>query len=311
MITNHTIITYFGALLCMLTIFICSCKHDQIPLWPNDTANQQKSAIRKTFSIKEDKIITEVNAPTITTYFPRKTHQSGTSILICPGGGYKVLMHQREGTAVAKYLNSKGITAFVLSYRLPKPKTDSTSSQFPLLDAQRAIRLIRSQASQLNINPNRIGIMGFSAGGHLASTLGTQYKFEGNYKKDAIDKLSARPDFIVLAYPVITMKDDYTAKDGKLNLLGNNPHIDLINQFSNELHVSDNTPPTFLVHAENDPLVPIENSIRFYDSLKAHHIYCNMVSFSKGAHGFGLGLYDDQLKTWPEEFLSWLNSIEQ
>ena len=205
----------------------------------------------------------DVTTPTITIYFPPKNLANRTSILICPDGGYVTLAIPSEGTEVAKWLNTLGITAMVLKYRLPNDAIMKNKSIGPLEDAQEAMRIIRRHSKEWKINPYKIGVMGFSAGGHVVSTLCTHYSM--NIHKS--DTTSAKPDFSVLVYHVISMKKEITHMGSKKSLLGKNPVSTFVNQFSNELHVDKNTPPAFLVQAENDKSVPLQNSIDYFLAL--------------------------------------------
>jgi acetyl esterase/lipase len=239
----------------------------------------------------------------------QKKNSTGKAMVICPGGGYAGLAYDWEGTAIAKWLNSKGINAFVLKYRLPKSNSIFLEPKVPLQDAQRAIRLIRHHSEKWNVLKNQIGIMGFSAGGHLASTLGSHYNDGENSLTSTIDSLSARPDFMVLIYPLITMQASYTHIGSRNNLLGENPKQELIDFYSNELHVNKNTPPTFIVHATDDKIVSEMNSILFYRALKKEEIYSEMHIYPKGGHGFALAIGKGHLQTWTDRFSEWIESL--
>jgi acetyl esterase/lipase len=239
--------------------------------------------------------------PTLTAFPAPQQIATGAAVVICPGGGYTHLADIKEGTDVAKWLNSLGITAFVLKYRLGMRYHQPNQ----LLDAARAVRTVRARAAQWNIDPQRIGILGFSAGGHLASTLGTHFDFGKPDAKDNIDRVSSRPDLMILIYPVITM-GELTHKGSKLNLLGDDPSPDLIKLYSNELQVTKETPPTFLVHSVADPVVPIENSIMFADALRRAGVPFEMHLYERGPHGFGLAPNDRVLATWTERCADWL-----
>ena len=224
---------------------------------------------------------------------------NGTAIVICPGGGYGGLVTGPEGHGIAAWLNSHGITGIVLEYRLPAGR-----SFVPLLDAQRAIRLVRSDAKKWNINPTRIGIMGFSAGGHLASTAATHFDEGEPAASNPLDRVSCRPDFAILIYPVITMSET-THSGTKGNLLGKNPTPDLIKLFSNELQVTDKTPPVFLAHAKDDTAVVIQNSIDFYNALKKHERPGKLLELPSGGHGLN-GYKGPMWDAWQEQSLTWL-----
>jgi acetyl esterase/lipase len=238
--------------------------------------------------------------PTLTPYLPPKGKANGAAIIVCPGGGYSHLA-QHEGRPVAEWLNSIGITAFVLKYR-HGPRYQHPA---PLRDAQRAIRMLRASAAAWQIDPKRIGILGFSAGGHLASTVGTHFGLGQRDDADPIERVSSRPDVMILIYPVITM-GTLTHRESKLQLLGPNPASDLVALLSNEEQVTKDAPPTFLVHSANDSEVPVENSLRFADALRKAGIPFELHIYERGRHGFGLGGNDPILSTWPRRCADWL-----
>ena len=239
--------------------------------------------------------------PVITPFFAPKDKATGASIIVCPGGGYSHLSEIKEGSDVAKWLNSLGITAFVLKYRLGM----RYHAPSPLLDASRALRMVRSRAKEWNLDLHRIGILGFSAGGHLASTLATHFDAGKSDANDAIDRESSRPDLIVLIYPVITM-GEFTHSGSKKNLLGENPTAEAVKLYSNQLHVTKDTPPTFIVHAVADPGVPVENSLLFADALRKAHVPFELHLYEQGPHGFGLAPNNPVLATWTELCANWL-----
>lgn len=243
-----------------------------------------------------------VTIPTLTAFFPNVTKPNQTAVIILPGGGYQHLAIDKEGTKVAQWFNSLGIPAFVLKYRLPNDLIMKNKNVGPLQDAQEAIRYVRQNAAKWNIDPNKIGILGFSAGGHLAATLSTHY--EDNVYESAY-KVSARPDFSLLIYPVISMQNDITHKGSQINLLGNNPSQDLIDSFSNEKKVTTKTPPAFLIHATDDTVVLPENSIDYYLALKKNGVTAELHLYEKGGHGFGLGV-NDTSKYWTRDCEEWL-----
>ena len=258
-----------------------------IPLWENGAPNAMgKDA---------------VDIPTITPFPASKETATGAAIIIFPGGGYSHLSEVKEGSDVAKWLNTLGISAFVVKYRLGM----KYHAPNQLLDAARAIRTVRSRAADWNIDASRIGILGFSAGGHLASTLGTHFDAGKADAKDAIERVSSRPDLMVLVYPVITMLEK-THGGSKLNLLGEDPSADLVKLYSNELQVTAATPPTFLVHSAADPAVPVENSLMFADALKKNKVPFEMHIYEQGPHGFGLAPTMPVLATWTGLCENWL-----
>lgn len=247
--------------------------------------------------------ISKVKEPTLTVFKPTQEKANGTAVIICPGGGYGVLAFDHEGYKVATWLNQLGITAFILKYRLPSDLIMQNKSIGPLQDAQKAMSIVRKNAKKWNLNPNKIGVIGFSAGGHLASTLSTHFN-----KKvyNSQDTTSARPNFSILIYPVISMNSKITHRGSKINLLGKNPQESLVNYFSNELMVTKNTPPAFLVHAVDDKAVPIENSIQYLLSLKIFNIPAELHLYQKGGHGFGLRPSNNTESSWTKACELWL-----
>jgi acetyl esterase/lipase len=240
--------------------------------------------------------------PSITIYRPFDPKTPGTSVVIAPGGGYGFLASNHEGRQVANWFNTMGITAFVLKYRLG-PRYHHP---IELGDAQRAVRLVRRHAQEFGIVPNRIGMMGFSAGGHLASTVATHFDNGNPSAKDPIDRVSSRPDFVVLGYPVITFEPPYSHAGSAQNLLGDNPDPKLIDELSNERHVTAQTPPTFLFSTSEDTVVPPENSVSFYAALHRAGVPAELHIFEKGPHGVGLDLGDPVLGEWPALLAHWL-----
>ncbi|MDL5513349.1 alpha/beta hydrolase [Arenibacter sp. M-2] len=296
----------FSTLLSMTTY----AQNTVLPLWPNNIPNSIKTDEKEEVVSADIVRIAKVQVPQIEVYLPAKKIATGQAVLIFPGGGYGILAYDWEGTDFAKFLNAKGIAGIVVKYRLPSLKSQTEIHKVPLQDAQRAIRTVRSKASEWNIDPTNIGIIGFSAGGHLASTLGTHYNDEVYPKKDAIDNLSARPDFMTLAYPVITMGEPNTHGGSRRNLLGENPSQQMVEHFSNELQVTADTPPTFLLHASDDTAVPVENSLLFYTALIKNKVPTEMHIYPTGGHGFALGLQDTHLATWTNQWVGWLNNLK-
>jgi acetyl esterase/lipase len=237
----------------------------------------------------------------ITLHRPKKPN--GTAIVICPGGGYGSLVVGPEGHGIAKWLNRHGITGVVLEYRLPKGR-----AHVPLLDAQRAIRLVRSNAKTWNVNPIRIGIMGFSAGGHLASTAGTHFDAGQRDSVDPVQRVSCRPDFMILVYPVISMGDK-GHPGSRNNLLGKNPPAKLVELFSNEKQVTEKTPPAFLAHAKDDRPVSPDNSRMFYEALRAHKVPAHYLELPSGGHGLN-GYKGPMWDAWQKQSLSWLAEMK-
>lgn len=243
----------------------------------------------------------KVSVPTMIVYRPEKEKATGTAVIVCPGGGYGMLAMDHEGYQLAKRFNEIGVTAFVLKYRLPSDAIMKDKSFGPLMDVQQAIYLVRRDAAKWQVNPNKIGVMGFSAGGHLASTITVHYD---DVKIENKEKLSLRPDFSMLIYPVITF-GEFTHQGSLNNLLGATPTAEQIEYFSNEKHVTANTPPTFLVHANDDRVVPVQNSTRFDEALVKNKVKGEMHVYQGGGHGFGLNnptTSDD----WFERLQHWM-----
>lgn len=228
---------------------------------------------------------------------------NGSAVVICPGGGYGGLVTGAEGHGIAMWLNSHGITGVVLEYRLPKGRPF-----VPLLDAQRAIRTVRAHAKLWSVDPAKVGIIGFSAGGHLASTAGTHFDAGNPKATDTIEKESCRPDFMILVYPVITMSVK-THGGSRNNLLGNNPTEDLLKLFSNELQITANTPPAFLAHAKDDKAVVPENSKSFYDALLAQKVPAEYLELPSGGHGLN-GYKGPMWDAWQRQSLAWLGKLK-
>jgi acetyl esterase/lipase len=244
----------------------------------------------------------ESDIPAITVYLPRTMTANTPAIIVCPGGGYVNLAMNHEGRQVANYLNSLGIAAFVLRSRLG-PRYHNP---IELGDAQRAIRTVRSKAAEWRIDPNRIGILGFSAGGHLAMSASTHFDKGNPSAADAIDRANSRPDFTVLGYPVISLTESWTHQGSKDNLLGPNPDPALARSLSGELSVTKDTPPTFLFHTNADTAVPAENSVYYYLALRKAGIPAEMHIFEKGPHGVGLANDDPALSEWSKLLANWL-----
>ena len=247
----------------------------------------------------------EGDKPTLTIYLPPKEKATGAAVVICPGGGYGFLAMDHEGHQIAQWLNSLGVAGFILKYR-HRNSGAGYGHPVPLQDAQRAIRTVRSRANEWNIDPNRIGILGFSAGGHLASTAGTHFDKGQADAQNPIERVSCRPDFMILIYPVISFTEWYVHTGSRQNLLGDNPDKNTLESLSNEKQVTPETPPTFLVHADDDSGVPPENSIYFYLALRKAKIPAEMHIYQRGGHGFGLGKKDSAASGWPVCCAAWM-----
>ncbi len=247
----------------------------------------------------------KVTSPALFPYLPPKESATGTAVLICPGGGYSALAFNHEGHAVAQWLNENGIAGIILKYRLPSDFIMKDKSAGPLQDAQEAIRIIRRNASKWNIDVNKIGVIGFSAGGHLASTLSTHYSEKVYLPKDTV---SAKPNFSLLIYPVITMDSAFTHMGSRINLIGTKPSAEEIKRFSNELQVNEKTPPAFMVHSADDKAVPVRNSIVYYEQLVKYGIPSELHIFQKGGHGYGLGGGKETQSSWTDLCIKWLKA---
>ena len=282
------------------------------PIYTGTVPNSKPSTVRET-SLTPEKgmaLIANVVQPSLTAFLPAAGTVNGTAVIICPGGGYARLAIDSEGYDVARRLNEMGVTAFVLKYRLPNDESQPDKTTAPLLDAQQALRLVRQQATKYNLNPERIGIMGFSAGGHLAATAGTHFARPLGGGAESV-----RPAFLVLVYPVISFNDSLRHAGSRNNLLGPSPSAEEVRQYSNELQVSAQTPPTFLVHAQDDKTVPVNNSIVFYQACLRHGVSAELHLYPKGGHGFGLNnnttkdLWTDRLRNWLDAN-GWLTNQE-
>lgn len=255
----------------------------------------------------------DTDKPTLTPYLVPKGKATGAAVVICPGGGYGFLAMDHEGKQVAEFLNGLGVHAFVLKYRITGKDRPGPLLAAPLTDAQRAIRTVRAKAADYGVDPKRIGIWGFSAGGHLASTAGTHFD-AGLAEGDAIDKTSCRPDFLILAYPVVTMEPSVTHGGSRTNLLGAKPDDKLVELYSNEKQVTKDTPPTFLFHTSADTAVVPENAVRFYLACKAAKVPVEMHIYEKGKHGVGLGRDpkwtggEKSVESWPDRLGEWMKA---
>lgn len=266
------------ALLLMLAAPLCA--QTEMPLYPGNIPNATGAEDQEA---NKDNVVRNVSKPTLTAFLPPAGTAKGPAVIVCPGGGYGVLVIEREGYRVAKELNKQGIAAFVLKYRLPSDRTMKDKALGPLQDAQQAIKTVREKASEWNIDPAKIGIMGFSAGGHLASTAGTHY--DSSFI-DNPQKTSLRPDFMILVYPVISFEGKIGHKGSATNLLGASASVERAHYFSNEKQVTASTPPAYLTHAGDDATVPVSNSLRFYEALQAKGIAADMHIYSQGQHGY-------------------------
>ena len=259
----------------------------EYPLYKGEIPNSIPNTIKEVVVVSTSGIssLSKVTVPKVRIYLPEKKKATGAAVVICPGGGYSHLAITHEGDKVAEEFQKIGVAAIVLHYRLPSDESMKDKSIAPLQDAQQAIKMVREHASEWNIDPAKVGILGFSAGGHLASTAGTHFK---DVLIPNLDNLNLRPDFMILIYPVISFSDSLTHMGSRNNLLGKTPTAKQKENFSNELQVTSNTPPTFLVHAGDDKGVTVKNSLVFYGALLKNAVPAGLIIYPKGGHGFGL-----------------------
>ena len=292
-----------------MTVLPGIAQNQVLPLWENDPPNYQEAGEVTIWDTSDIVRVRLVQQPDIAIFLPSKKNATGEAVVICPGGGYNILAYDWEGTDIARWFNSQGIAAFVLKYRLPGSKSNITPYKSPLLDAQRALRLVRFHSAKWNIDSAKIGIVGFSAGGHLASTLSTHYDGGDSTNTDPVDQVSCRPDFSVLVYPVISFNDDFTHAGSKTALLGENPDPDLVTLFSNELQVTPDTPPAILIHSEDDRSVPVENSLAYFRALRANNITSELHVYPYGGHGYSLAIGNGHLSAWPDRVIEWIRYL--
>lgn len=244
------------------------------------------------------------DTPNITPYLPAADRATGTGVVVFPGGGYVHLSMDKEGVEVARWLNGIGVAAFVVQYRL------GPRYHYPVMleDARRSVRVVRARARDWGVDPARVGVIGFSAGGHMASLAGTHFTPGTSDSSDPIERESSRPDFMILAYPVITMDPPFVHHGSRTNLLGDNPTAELVHSMSTETQVTSSTPPTFLVASTDDATVPVQNTLMFYQALHAAGVPAEMHIYESGRHGFGLAADNPTLATWVELCTNWLRS---
>lgn len=278
-----------------------------IPLYEgNSPGLKPEAASKKENVVKEKDGITRINditVPTLTVIKPKKK-TSDASVIVCPGGGYAILAWDHEGTSIGEWFASKGITAFVLKYRLPQDDLFDNAEIRPLQDAQQSIRYIRQNAEKYGVSSNKIGIMGFSAGGHLAATTSTH--FYSQVGEISNPQISVRPDFTILMYPVVSFSDKITHQGSRDNLVGKNPSIEKIELYSNELQIKKDTPPAFLVHAFDDG-VHVDNSLNYYKALKKNGVASEMHLYDRGGHGFSMKKTNKgPVANWPVRLEEWM-----
>ena len=271
-----------------------------INLYPGVIPNSKPTSLKDIPLNPSESLVRRVINPTLEIYLPEKDKATGTAVVICPGGSYSVIVYGGEGVQTAKEFAKHGVAAFVLKYRLPNDSFQVNKTITPLQDAQQAIKLVRDSSSQWNIDAGRVGIIGFSAGGHLASTEATHYLKAWIENKS---NTSLRPDFLIVVYPVISMQDSLTHGDSRKQLLGNNPSKELKDEYSNELHVNEKTPPTWITHAADDQVVDVDNSIGFFEQLRHHKVPVEMHIYPAGGHGFIF-----RQPGWTEPLFLWMKN---
>lgn len=277
-----------------------------LKLWPNGAPNKNTPPAAEKYTENNGSVRYEnISEAELFVYLPEGSKNTGAAVVICPGGGYWVEAIDHEGFQMAEYLKANGIAGIVLKYRLPYG-----NSAIPLTDAQEAIRLVRSKAGEWKINPEKVGIAGSSAGGHLASTAGTHFDAGSPEATAPTQRLSCRPDFMLLLYPVISMDEEIGHMGSRKNLIGETNDWKLAQPFSNEMHVSADTPPAFMVLADDDRGVVPENSIRFYQAMKKYNVPAEMHIFTKGGHGFGMRKNGLPVEQWPNLFVQWMKSMK-
>ena len=272
----------------MSLFFSKSISQEKILLYPQGATESNELKTEEKW--RDMDFLLDISEPRMYAYPASKENNCGTAVLICPGGGYSGVSAVKEGAEIAKWFNELGVSAFVLYYRMP-----NGHYEIPLKDAQTALSIIHKRSREWKINKKKIGIMGFSAGGHLASTVGTHFKTKAE-----------RPAFMLLAYPVVTMNKDLTHKGSRDNLLGKNPSDELVKLYSNELQVNKQTPPTFIIHARDDGAVPIANSENLLEALQKNKVPAKLVTYDEGGHGFGMRKKGIPVENWPQELKTWM-----
>lgn len=283
-----------------LTYSIVASGQEIINLYPGDMPNSKFPKAKDSGKKPSAGLIRKVRIPTLEVYLPDKEKSTGTAVIICPGGSYKVIVFQGEGVSTAKEFVKKGVAAFVLKYRLPEDSMLVDKKIGPLQDALQAIKIVRENATRWGVDVNKVGVMGFSAGGHLASTAATMYKESLLENKIGT---SLRPDFQILVYPVISMQDSLTHLDSRTNLLGKQPDKEVTDRFSSELRVGEGTPPAYITHAADDKLVDVDNSIIYFQKLRHHKVPVELHVYPSGGHGFVF-----KHPGWMEPMFEWMKN---
>ena len=292
--------SFSGTLLNSQSFTINLYPEGEIPNY-RDVGEQEVSDTTDAVSIRK------VQTPDISVFLPTQRSRTGEAVIICPGGGYHTLSYDWEGEDVAKFWNSKGIAAIVLKYRLPTSDAQIEPHKSPLMDAQRAMRLVRYHAEEWHLDPGKIGIMGFSAGGHLAASLSTHYDTGNSDAADPVERVSCRPDFSILLYPVITFTGESQHSGSRKALVGEDK--ELMHYYSCHLHATSDTPPAILIHSSDDKVGPVENSILYYQALLKESVQAEMHIYPNGGHGYSLAVGKGHLSGWPERAYEWLISF--
>lgn len=290
-----------GILALVIISFNTMAQDFKLKVWPNGAPDSNGMTLPE--ETYEGKRVRNVSEAEMYVYLPKIGINTGAAVVICPGGGYMIEAMDHEGYDLAEWLTTQGVAGIVLKYRLPYGH-----DQIPLEDAQRALRIVRQKAAEWGINPAKVGIAGSSAGGHLASTAGTRFDLGKPESTDPLEKYSCRPDFMLLLYPVITFNEEFGHMGSRTNLIGTGNKWELVEKYSNELHVTPQTPPTFLILADDDGGVPPRNSIEFYMALKKNKIPAEMHIFRDGGHGFGMTKKNLPVDQWPNLFAQWMKT---
>jgi len=285
----------------LIVISTAMAQDFKLKVWPNGAPDS--NGITQPEELFEGKRVRNVSEAEIYVYLPKIGINTGAALVICPGGGYGMEAMDHEGYDMAEWLVQQGIAGIVLKYRLP-----NGHDQIPFEDLQRALRMVHQKAAEWGINQSKIGVAGSSAGGHLASTAGTRFDTGKPDASDPLEKYSCRPDFMLLLYPVITFNEQYGHMGSRTNLIGAGNKWELVEKYSNELHVTAQTPPTFLVLSDDDQAVPPQNSVEFYMALKKYNIPAEMHIFRDGGHGFGMNKTNKPVDQWPNLFVNWLKA---
>jgi acetyl esterase/lipase len=293
----------FFAIYLLLFCGVVSAQDFTLKVWPDGAPNDNGMTEPEE---KYDGVrVRNVSEAEMYVYLPGEEKNTGAAVVICPGGGYWIEAMDHEGYEIAEWLKSEGIAGIVLKYRLPYGNHEVPSS-----DARRAMRIVRNHAKEWGINPDKIGIAGSSAGGHLASTVGTRFDYGNKQSTDPLEQLSCRPDFMLLLYPVISFNEEVGHMGSRKNLIGEGNDWKLAKQYSNELNVTEETPPCFLILSDDDRSVIPQNSVDFYLALKKYDIPAEMHIFQKGGHGYGITKKNQPADMWPQLFLNWLKALE-